>query len=491
MEDSKKIILNTIKCENYVIDFTSIDWEEVLSIIVNNKIFFHTIEDILPYIPKKHRLLFDQQKRKYIDRYNKNIEIMKSINSLFKKECISFVFSKGILLSKILYTIPYYRVSKDIDIVVKENDFIKACCLLDDLGFIEKNILRYSKRIKCVDKRTYYKKHIGEVVFFNNDGMKVELKTKIQYFKNNLLEKSWDNIVDVNIQQVNFPCFCLKDMYINILLNSYKNLCTPYGIEFDHRICDIIDYFNFCIKYKEIFTDEFVKTIYTEYSREIIRLYNVIKEFYSPIELKELPPFMSMLGTTPTLFDDMVWGDCEILDRLFNSKKRKYLHQLFRFENKLKVLGQPQKILSKSIHKKDWNDITYDSNLSLFFEDTLQYQIECSNRNLLFVFKKIDPSIDNIKFILRYVEHKESITFKELYIDISNGMLVNGEDKCAHISINNDELNILIPLEKLLYDIDGRNLIFFQFEYQISENGFYQNVASIGNLYDYKIFELV
>lgn len=492
MSNEKRFILDVL--HNKPIDFDkvkeNINFKEVLNLSLRNKIFFHVFDFIENFAPLKE---FD-------DFYSRSVSLNENNNVLFKHICminklfsnnnILFLFTKGMVLSKLIYSDPFFRLSSDIDILVDEKSLLKACEIMESLGFCEENAYVFSK-YGFENKRDYYLNKKGELVFCKGN-VYVELKTKIVYFKENLLQNAKNRLKSISINNTKIPCFDVRDNFINLMLNSYKNLCTPYGIECDHRLSDLIDYYHFCVKFNHIFTKEFSELLCNEYLRELNSLYKLLNDFYSVEEMNKLPLFMHELTPTPILVDDMVWENININDRFFDAKKRKYFHHVFRFKNQIKKGGQSEKIYSdEHSNKKPWTVLPNDtSGLSSFARKT-QFYISYDKDYVKIILKTNKEEVADYKFVVKYVVNEDLPQFKTFIVGIKPDVMVLGDLDLANVIMQNDLIEIRLDKKKLVFCTDNIENVFVIVEQYVWKNNRNELISSFGETFAYKRLELV
>ena len=104
---------------------------------------WHRIAPTLQKRTKHIKNLFPKHVERRIDTLVKNYKLktqkhileLKYIDTLFKKESISYIVLKGPVLSQKLYNDPYQRTSKDLDILIEIKNIERVTDLLEDLGY--------------------------------------------------------------------------------------------------------------------------------------------------------------------------------------------------------------------------------------------------------------------------------------------------------------------------------------------------------------------
>lgn len=281
---------------------------------------------------------------------------LKTILEEFDKANISYVISKGVALSFYLYDSFFMRDSSDIDIVVESKDFIKGCLVLEKLGYYEKSLKSLLDANFKISNKEFYETNMFTCCFFKEGSYSIELKNSIFYATKECMNYMQNNVVLVSDKNFSIKTFNEEGTFLNLLINSFKNLHNPYGILYDYRIRDILEVYIYIVKYKHIFTREFIDLIYKfDLNFMLFSMIKLFKEFFSD-ELYLLIPNDLLAVTGENISIDFIQWNSDVFFRFLDIAGRREEHKIFRNNN---------------IKKKIENKIGNINKDSVFLENTL------------------------------------------------------------------------------------------------------------------------
>ena len=317
-------IINEIDVFKYSI-YKQINYKKIFDIAIQQKIFptiCYFLQDkinaeaFIPFAKEKQRLRLKSAIVKHQ---------IKAIVNCFREHKIKFAISKGIAHANELYKDHFLRDMNDIDIVIKADDYLKGCELLESIG--------YTVTEAAIDKTAYYEANRSQCTFVKSGCLSVELKDRIQYVWQSYLEQWFDRVEYKEIGGITVPVFSTEDMFINILVNCNKNMSTPYGIDNDYRIKDLFELYLFINKNQSIFTEEFVNMLTADgYAQSLSCMMDYCEEFFTKSNFEKIPQTLRQARITDYGKDHVKWN-IPILKRFFDEENRTREHHLFRFGN--------------------------------------------------------------------------------------------------------------------------------------------------------------
>lgn len=354
--------------------------------IVNEQKVFPYVYDYLKKTLKGENLQIIEKEAQRLKIKNLiTLHQMDIITRAFQKENISFAFSKGLVSAFYTCDNPLLRDMNDIDIVINPQDFISGCKLLERLGYNESfyNDLCESKLLIC-SKDEYYSINSSQCTFEKENMLSIELKDKIQYIEKEPIVNWILKSKKISICNVDIPIFEKKSIFKNIIVNSFKNLCSPYGIEHDYRIKDIVEPYFYIIKNLDIFNDNYVEELTNEFGFKLVAVFGVIREFFTRDNFEKLPKAFQRLKAMEYNQDFMEWEDIHVFERLFDRIKRLSKHSLFRYNNYTNM----EKQVVKFSETKEWRQVNQASNEVFFKKVFFKLNKNSGKINISFMLDK-------------------------------------------------------------------------------------------------------
>lgn len=443
---------------NLAFDIENIDFKKLEAIAIEQKIFAF----ICDFFERKYKLnVFNDAKRKI---KLKNIIILSQINRVileFKKRNIRFAISKGICIGKYIYIDPLLRLMNDVDIIVYHSDFELACQALEDLGYFEYHcdILKITNKNS---RKNFYKNSKNECMFVQKGLMSIELKSTIQYITNEELNKWFEEkrIVNIDINKIRIPTFDKKATFINLLVNSYKNLHCPYGIENDYKIKDILELYLFICEYSEIFDEDFLEYIKEKnYIDSLSAMNDVFCEFFGCSMSIKFPSKLKFEHKKERNFDFMRWN-LDIFSRIFCEDRRKLEHSNYRYNNYTTISTHaPVKIV-----KCEKICISVEDKFTEFFNTDFTVEF-INNIDKLIIRFFIPKYYDNIKISMKIAtQSKEVYNTFSIYKKLNNINLC-GNGYSSYTVVDECDFEVLV-LEMIKNDVlINKNEFYFAIDY--------------------------
>ena len=395
---------------------------------------------------------------------------IKAIVNCFREHKIKFAISKGIATANAIYEDSFLRDMNDIDIVIKADDYLKGCELLESIG--------YTVTEATNDKIAYFEANRSQCTFVKSGCLSVELKDKIQYVWQNHLEQWFDRVEYKDIGGVSVPVFPTEDMFINILVNSNKNMSTPYGIDNDYRIRDLLELYLFINKNQSIFTREFVDMLIQDgYAHSVSCMMDYCEEFFTKDNFEKIPQVLRSARINNYNKDHVRWK-VPIVKRLFDTEQRIQEHHLFRFGNYFEDNSRAAYISKDDEMDLNLSDYAKTNNISIRFNA----QVVDKKVKLSFYFTNLR---NDREYYVR-VRIADPLTIdKRAYrtnvINLNKGAFTYNTE-IDEISYNeeNSVLTIICNEDKILFEGNGLFFMSFLMNEIYSEHKDAKRIASIG-----------
>lgn len=233
------------------------DCTELKAIIERNKIQLLFYKYIYEFIPQEAQCNFDQM---YFTLLSKNQILFREflrIKKLFELNNISFALVKGFPLSKLIYDDIYIRVTSDLDILVAEEDIVKAYTCLSSLGY--KQQIFYDRRTKklITSDSAQFKygdnshelqciKPISEDRFLG-----VEIKRATSAIPLKHIKMFLKSLQKYNVNNFSVASFDISHTYLHLCANAYNNSETYMGVYRGTYIRDYLDIIIFVKRYRK------------------------------------------------------------------------------------------------------------------------------------------------------------------------------------------------------------------------------------------------
>lgn len=421
-------IINGFECaEKFESDVFVFD--DFFKIVNEQKVFPYVYDYLKKTIKGENLQIIEKEAQRLKFKNLIVLHQMDIITHAFQKENISFAFSKGLVSAFYTCDNPLLRDMNDVDIVINPQDFISGCNLLERLGYSESfyNDLFKSNLLMC-SKDEYYSINSSQCTFEKENMLSVELKDKIQYIEKESIVNWIIRSKKISICNVNIPTFEKKSIFKNIIANSFKNLCSPYGIEHDYRIKDIVEPYFYVIKNLDVFNDNYVEELTNEFGFKLVAVFGVIREFFTRDNFEKLPKAFQRLKAMEYNEDFMEWEDIHVFERLFDRIKRLSKHSLFRYNNYTNI----EKQVVKFSETKEWRQVNQASNEVFFKKVFFKLNKNSGKINISFMLDKklleneitINFRIANTKYE-KNVYEEISISMKGIQIKCCNCQKIN------------------------------------------------------------------
>ena len=481
-EEMKKLVNEIGLEENFIYDiangidvficsaYKQVDYKKVFELAMQQRIFPTVYNYLHGKIDPESFILFEKEKLRLKLKNTVLRHQIKSIVSCFQEHDIKFAISKGLAFANEIYEIPFLRDMNDIDIVISSDDYIKGCELLESLGY---NLADSPK-----NKTEYYEANRSQCTFVKNGSISVELKDKIQYVRQEDLDRWFDRVEYKEISGLSIPVFCIQDMFINILVNSNKNMSNPYGIDNDYRIRDILELYLFIIKNKSVFTNEYVSVVIEPYYLTSLScMMDYFEEFFTKENFEKIPLCLKQARIDDYGIDHVKWKS-SIVTRLFNTEQRICEHHLFRFEKYSKDNSRTTFIANGEILNLNLSDYAKNHNIKV----TFSAQSIDNKVTLNFEFENIKKSNEyHVRVRIADPSTIDSRAYRTDNITLKNDDIVyTSENDVITYNEAKSRITILCDKNKILFDEEGLFYMSFLLNEKHSKHVESQRICSIG-----------
>lgn len=258
------------------------DWNELKEVIEKNKVQLIFYKYIYELIPKEMQCSFDQM---YFSLLSKNKVLFKEflrIKEILELNNIPFTLVKGFPLSKLIYDDIYIRTTSDLDILVAEEDVVRAYDCLSSFGY--KQQIFYDRRTKklITSDSAQFKygdnshelqciKPISEDRFLGVEIKRATSAIPLKHIKMFLESRQYYNVNDVNVAS-----FDMSHTYLHLCANAYNNSETYMGIYRGTYIRDYLDIIMFVKKYQKSMDWNMLQKLAVQYEIDF-KVYTVMK----------------------------------------------------------------------------------------------------------------------------------------------------------------------------------------------------------------------
>lgn len=340
LRKEEKLIIKISKCitENDISlmkeDFDNIDWEYLMQIINEQKIFLSVYGKIKDFMPNSIYKKYSSEYTAKIDKIDQYIHEAQIICNKFDfKNCIV----KGFILSQILYRNPYSRDFSDIDFFLLKDDIVNASYKLEELSYKEESLLELEEYMTVSDlaKELFY--HID----FEKQFKKANIHTEIKSFASNEysqndVEIALENIQDIEINNIAFKTLDVKETFIYLFTNAYTNFMSGWGIVNDYQIRDLIDLKQFINKYNYIFDDNLLEYIEERgKSNMLSEVMQLLKEFYQ-IDFNFKGVCKKIFNVKSNELLNEVFATIPLYERIFNKTERVKIYNNYVTNNSIR-----------------------------------------------------------------------------------------------------------------------------------------------------------
>ena len=487
---------------NINVESEDINWEKIISLANTQKVFpllYSEIKEFLPSEIKKKYYAIDKFRKIQIDHI---IQQAEELSQRFDSEHISYAVIKGFTLSQLIYGDPYARAFGDIDFLVSEKDLVRACKIITQLGYTEKNI---QKTIALSDFAIdYYFFSDQEKKFTKDYKALVELKTTISFVTTKEVEQALTNKRAYEINDHNFWSFSMSDIAILFIENIYENFFGEWGIISECSLRDIVDLYRFIHKYPMFFHEQYIQTLNEQHQKHLSNILFFLNVFLDEFGLT-LPVNISSFAKEN---DQDVIKDLDLFTRIFDINERRNAHKWYTYLKETQGT-QPTILRTYNIDyepfdfEKGQMYTEYDIWQHQFLRNTLHSAFEFGtgydDTNHLYLGLRIPK--DFTDFLLEYHlirsdARKEDLDHLEYYVNIiyikeNDIQLISNYEDTIEWSFNScrkhNMLIIKIPIKcniKFIIDNKTNYLFFFTIKPHLSAENYGENIAALfGSVY--------
>nr|WP_144921661.1 nucleotidyltransferase family protein [Paenibacillus bovis] len=471
-----------------------IDWNIVLELSLEHKVFPLVYKYIKKYIPEQYQETYNWHHFYHLINTSNKIKELQNILKEAEKNKVNVILIKGIALSKLIYNDFYARLAGDIDILVKEEDMLKMEKIMLNLGYErdfdsnKKLSELYKEKILSGKISTIYKDlHDSHEVSYIKDindmfTIQVEIKRATSSIPKKYIEDFFEStqIIDINNYQVS--TLNPLNTLIHLISNAYEN--TEHSLFYKKNInlrdyCDLYLYIN---KYKENIDWDTVSERVANYesmTQKIIYIFHNLNQlFENAITKCVLEKFtVDVSESNPVPYGSIVKWENDFLERLFSDKKN--------------IRCEFMRLFKKRCYSQmngNYNNIYYlnDSNYHSFKDEkyeaySYKYRISSNGNKIKFsvhLSQELTKDLDKFGIIFTLMDNgtHNDIAYKNIFIrrerDKITSLFSQNNFAQEHIEeyrskdveiinkINNElELIIVYTFEELFIDISKSNNI--------------------------------
>ena len=363
MTEEEKIlydIANNIMNSNYSFDikkYRKIDWILLLKKAMEHKVVPHVFKKVKSYLSQKEKTIYHiyiAKHKAYIDNVIKQTA---KVTKEFDRKSFNYVIIKGFVLSQILYDDYYLRQFSDVDVLIHEDNIINACYTMEDLGYVDLLIESLQKTIESPDfNKSFHYLSEHEKKFVKEANILVEIKKSVYGYKAKTASGGINNRYVLDIGSKSFFSLKPSNLFIFMIKNMFVNFFGEWGIKSDYIIRDLIDFYSFLIKYKAIFTNEYLKKLFaSDCYGHLYMVMNVIKDFFSYDSLQLIPLPLLELETKIDLEIEIdkhyyVEWESDFFRRLYNKKERIDEYNWFMY-NRAVYINPTESLITNDLNK--------------------------------------------------------------------------------------------------------------------------------------------
>ncbi len=450
--------------------YDNVNYKKVFELCMQQKIFPNIYCSLHGKIASQVFASFEKEKQRLRLKNAIVKHQIKAVVNCFREHKIKFAISKGIAHANEIYKDPFLRDMNDIDIVISSDDYIKGCELLENIG--------YTVTEATNDKIVYFEANRSQCTFVKSGCLSVELKDKIQYVWQNHLEQWFDRVEYKDIGGLSVPVFSTEDMFINILVNSNKNMSTPYGIDHDYRIRDLLELYIFIIKNESIFTKEFVDILIQDgYAHSVSCMMDYCEEFFTKDNFDKIPQVLRQARINDYNKDHVRWK-LPIVKRLFDTEQRIQEHHLFRFGNYFEDNSRAAYISKDDVVDVSLSDYAKTNSISIRFST----QIVDKKVKLSFYFTNLQKDAEyyiRVRIADPLTIDKRAYRTSVMNLNKSAFTYSTEIDEILY-NEENSVLTVICNEDKILFEDNGPFFMSFLMNETYSEQKDAKRIASIG-----------
>lgn len=313
--------------EDISVEYSSLDMEVFIDLLEQHR--------ILPYAYKCLKQELEDEKickleEAFLHHHKKvkdSLIQLEEFVHIAHKDKLKFVLLKGVSLADRIYGDPYIRQSNDIDILVEEDDMLKADYIVKKMGYKQPSVIDYdTNRYILLDYPIMRLKHTNHFFEYFNFEFEVPMKIEIHkrlFFVNdlNIGDFLW-HIKKVQLEGISVNV--LEDEYslIFLFINAYQNSETLYALQGECVLREYVDLYNFLNRIDLTFDWEKTKDLVKKLKAEKL----VVQILHNLIELYGNPDFskyFNLLGLKDITYDHEWDIPMSFTDKMFFSNERR------------------------------------------------------------------------------------------------------------------------------------------------------------------------
>lgn len=298
MTNEGKFIIQMIRqgfATNGIYDVDNLDWNEVINQLEGHRIFTNAFSLIKSLAPEEYIEEIESRHARMMRSLEYSLELLEKFAIAAKEERIRFVLIKGFALSKRLYGDLFARQFNDLDVLVEEDDMVRAHHILREIGYKQPYII--NKETKEYVDLKYPVSRVRQAhhwfIYYHMDRypwQKFELHRKINFATMEQIKDHLWNVEKVQIGSVEVNIPNLQYSFISLVLNTYQDSDTISGYQGKSRLRGYVELYDFIKKYRHVINWEDMGRLLKEYGYIGItnRVLNHLYELYEDGDLLSL-----------------------------------------------------------------------------------------------------------------------------------------------------------------------------------------------------------
>ena len=307
-------------------DWNDFCWHDLMRLANEQKVYNHVLVKVQHQMPPELRkkCIIIQMAAKFYAK--KALKQAAQLSGVFDNKGLEYVIVKGFVLSHLLYGDYHTRQFGDIDYIAHEDSIVQMCLETVNFGYRNKLLSQVAAggiHVPEFEKNLYYLSS-SEKAFVCENKVMVEIKKEKYKYRALEASKAIKRRAMVEIERVNFHTYNPSDMFVYVIDNAFFNFFSEYGVYNDYVVGDLLDFYVFVVKNKEIFAPEYLKEIDRKgHINRLALLMDMVKEYFSEAALKQVPEILLGLASIPesSFYIDFTWKS-GLNDRILDKKRR-------------------------------------------------------------------------------------------------------------------------------------------------------------------------
>lgn len=273
MTKEAKLILQMVRnhfdtCVTY--DFSEINWETLIKQLIDHRIYTNAFQVLRKNVPDEYREYVMAQYTSITTCIDEALRLLEKFTQEAQRERIRFVLIKGFSLTRLLCSDLYGRQFNDLDILVEEDDMIRAHHVLRNIGYKQPYV--YDKKTRKYKDLKYPVSRVRQAhhwfIYYHMARLpwqKLELHRKINFATMEQMKDHLWNVEKISIGSVSVNVPNIPYSYISLILNTYQDSDTISAYQCKTRLRGYIELYYFLKKYSEAIDWDWMKALIKEY----------------------------------------------------------------------------------------------------------------------------------------------------------------------------------------------------------------------------------